>query len=413
MRVAVMSRTGRLISTNCCAGECGTAAARRAPEAYGNSMNTDQATAIASREIVSTDTEGAVVLREARANEATEWDSFVESHPEGRFCQMWAYRRVLEATYGYRCRYVSGFVGGERVAVCPMIVSPSGASRLISQPFNEYGGPLTRRLSHRQYKQLAQELLAVARQEKCGSIEVRGGVGCEPLVETGLCVRHPLHSYGETPLASEEVLWRQALTNEARKGVNSARKAGLTFEVRWGSAAVADPFFHLYLVSMKRLGVPPHPRSFVENLAAGFGERLVACWVRRDEQVASVLVGLITGTRLQIYIIASAPEFWKERPNDLAHWGLMTWAVKQKLQVFDWGSARYPGQIQFKKKWGAQFKDYSYYVLAPANSAVSKRIQTVETNSKLMETAATLWRSGVPLPLTVILGRSIRRYLTK
>ena len=353
------------------------------------------------------------VLREAQDTEAEDWNRFVEGHPEGRFCHMWGFRRVLEGTYGYRCRYLSAFVGDERVAVFPAIVVRSGPGRLISQPFNEYGGPLMRPLSAPQYKQLAEGLLAVAAEERCGSVEIRGGIGCEPLVDTGLCVRHPLYSYGETALEAKEVLWRKALTNEARKGVNSAQRAGLTFDVRQAAEAVSDPFFHLYLVSMKRLGVPPHPRSFFANLAAGFGERLVACWVRKDQQVASVLLGLISGGRLQIYIIASAPEFWKQRPNDLAHWGLMGWAVDRGLRVFDWGSARYPGQIQFKKKWGAEFREYSYYLLALPGSPAAGKIQTVETGSKLMETAAEVWKRVMPLGLTPVVGKRLRRYLTK
>ena len=306
-----------------------------------------------------------------------------------------------------------GFAGEKLAVVFPAIVVRGRAPRLISLPFNEYGGPLALALSQEQYSQVAEALLSLAQDEKCQSVEIRGGVGCEPLTASPACVRHPLYSYATSDLQPKEILWRKALTNEARKGVNSATKAGLRGEVRRGEAAIADPFYKLYLISMKRLGVPPHPRSFFEDLASGFGERLVASWINKDTEIASVLLGLISGERLQIYIIASAPEFWKQRPNDLAHWELITWAVENRIRVFDWGSARYPGQIQFKKKWGGSFHEYSYYLIAPPGSPAAQQIQTVETGSKLMETAAEVWKRVMPLGLSPVIGKPIRKYLTK
>jgi Acetyltransferase (GNAT) domain len=72
-----------------------------------------------------------------------------------------------------------------------------------------------------------------------------------------------------------------------------------------------------------------------------------------EQQTAAVLLGAICGVRLQIYITASSPKALIWRPNDLAHWELIAWAASQGLRWFDFGSARYDGQIQFKKKWGA------------------------------------------------------------
>jgi GNAT acetyltransferase-like protein len=90
---------------------------------------------------------------------------------------------------------------------------------------------------------------------------------------------------------------------------------------------VADPFYALYLVSMKRLGVPPHPRRFFDDLAAGLGDGLVASWIMHEQQTAAVLLGAICGARLQIYITASSPKMLIWRPNDLAHWELIAWAA--------------------------------------------------------------------------------------
>ncbi len=354
-----------------------------------------------------------LTVRRAQPMEAQSWDGFVESHPEGRFCHLWGFRQVLERTYGYRCVYLNIYAGEQRIGIFPSIAVTRGSPRLISQPFNEYGGPLSRALSTDQYHQLSQLLFQAAQEENCRSVEIRGGIGCEAANEAVGWIKIPLHSYAILRLEEEQQLWRNSLTNEARKGVNRARKAALVVEIRRGTSAVQDPFFKLYLVSMKRLGVPPHSAQFFSELARTLGDRLVGAWVMSQGEPAAVLLGSIVGQRIQVWITASAPKFWSMRPNDLAHWELIRWACGEGLRIFDFGSARYSGQIQFKKKWGVSLHEYCYYLIGPRNSDSTLKIQTVESSSRTMAALASLWRRFVPLPLTAVLGPPIRKYLTK
>jgi len=60
-----------------------------------------------------------------------------------------------------------------------------------------------------------------------------------------------------------------------------------------GARAVDDPFYRLYLVSMKRLGVPPHPSGFFTQLAAGLSDQLVAAWVTCQTQTAVILLAAV------------------------------------------------------------------------------------------------------------------------
>lgn len=355
---------------------------------------------------------GTLELRLSDALDAEAWDAFVDAHPDGRFCHLSGFRHVLERAYGYRCAYRSIFVDGRRVGVFPSIVIRRGRGRLISQPFNEYGGPLTDPLTPHQWKELARLLLELAREEKCRSVEIRGGPGCEALVETGYAVKHPLYEFGTLALRPEERLWRDALTNEARKGVNRARKIGQLNEIRTGERAIQGPFYQLYLRSMKRLGVPPHSSAFFELMGSLLGDRLVGSWVIQDGEIAAVLLGVVSSKRIHVFAIASAPERWKDRPNDLAHWELMRWAISSGLEVFDFGSARYPGQVQFKKKWGTEFHEYSYYLVGPPESVAKMKIETVKTSGN-MGRIADLWQKVMPLGLTSLFGPSIRKFLTK
>ncbi len=355
-----------------------------------------------------------LTVSEAQAVDAPQWDAFVETHPEGRFCHLWGFRQALEATYGYRCVYLNIHADGRTIGLFPSIVAKGGRPRLVSQPFNEYGGPLLENpLTPDAYTQLGELLLPAARNAGCECIEIRGGPGCEGAEHSELWAKRPLHRYAELTLEDPEKLWHGSLTHEARKGVNQARKAGLRTEIRRGSEAVAEPFYSLYLRSMKRLGVPPHPARLFQNLSRALDGRVVAAWVFSGSQPASVLLGVMSGNRVQIWITASDGNYWSVRPNDLAHWDLIRWATLQKLRVFDFGSARYAGQIQFKKKWGVGFKEYACYLIERNGAREHSVIPSVDSSARWMTTLSRIWRASVPLRLTPLLGAPIRKYLTK
>jgi hypothetical protein len=354
-----------------------------------------------------------VHLTRATSEDAESWDEFVDRHPEGRFCHLWGYRRALEQAAGYECVYFNILSGGQRVGVFPSVAIHRGRGRLVSQPFNEYGGPLMQALSAEQQSRLPQLLLHAAEEEDCHTIEIRGGAGCEPMVQSELCRRHPLHFYGTLDLAEKEQLWRKSLTYEARKDVARAQKAGLTTDVRHGTDAVGGHFYDLYQQSMKRLGVPPHSHRFFSKLAEGLGNRLVGLWVSLRTSAVAVLLGAMTGKRLHIFTTASDRTAWPMRPNDLAHWKLIEWAVSAGIKTFDFGSARYAGQIQFKKKWGVSLREYACYTIAPPGSAAGARIPSVRTDSRSMAVLARAWRTLVPTGLARVMGPSVRRYLTK
>lgn len=354
-----------------------------------------------------------LLLTRATSQDARTWDEFVERNPEGRFSHLWGYKRVLKEVFGYRCAYLNILSGGERVGVFPSVVVRRGSGRLVSQPFNEYGGPVTERLSAEQYRLLPQLLMRAAQEEDCQAIEIRGGLGCELMAQTGFCVKHPLYFYGVLNLAAKEQLWRKSLTNEARKDVARAEKSGLIADVRHGASSVDGPFYDLYLKSMKRLGVPPQSRCFFTRLGEAFGNRLVASWVTSKANPVAILLGATAGQRLQVFITVSDSKAWAMRPNDLAHWSLIEWAVSAGIEIFDFGSARYPGQIQFKKKWGVTLREYSYYCIGPPGSNLSSTIQSVKTNSRSMLVLSWAWRLLVPTSLTRVFGPPVRRYLTK
>src|SRR5579863_57104 len=90
---------------------------------------------------------GSLTVTHASSEDAGEWDAFVNQHPEGRYSHLWGYRAALEKAYGYHCVYLKFHCDGQLCGIFPSIKHPRNNGWLISQPFTEYGGPLTTNLS--------------------------------------------------------------------------------------------------------------------------------------------------------------------------------------------------------------------------------------------------------------------------
>ena len=355
----------------------------------------------------------ALSVRVAQASDAREWDEYVVAHREGRFCHRWAYREVLERVYGYKGVYLQILADGDLAGVFPTMLCGRGARRLISQPFNEYGGPLTGELTANQYEELGGLLLEVAADHGCESYEIRGGLNIGVEDDTTGWARHKLYQYAVLDMDGFTDPATDAFKRQAKKSTRRAVEAGLEVDILRGQQVVDGPFYDLYLGSMKRLGVPPHPRRFFAELAAGFSDELLGSCARKGDDILAILLGVQSGQRVQIYITASTEQHWKLHPNDLSHAELIRWCFANGVRWFDFGSARYSGQIQFKKKWGAAFHDYCYYLVGDPESKAATEIASVNSSSRSMVAAADLWRRLMPIGLTPVLGTPIRRYLTK
>jgi lipid II:glycine glycyltransferase (peptidoglycan interpeptide bridge formation enzyme) len=228
-------------------------------------------------------------------------------------------------------------------------------------------------------------------------------VGAENLDAFKHCSRTVLQSYGELHLeGTEDDIWNRHLSQKARNAVRSASKSGLRCEIHRGFNACQPPFYDLYLRSMKRLCVPPHTPRFFEALAAHLGEGLVSCWAYQGTQPVAVILGGITAPRLHCIIMASDERAWPLHPNDLIHWKLIEWALDQGIERLDLGSASSRKQLDFKRKWGAEMRDYAYLSIN-----VSGQPETPESNREHV-LQKKLW-SLLPLRASSIIGPILRK----
>jgi CelD/BcsL family acetyltransferase involved in cellulose biosynthesis len=350
-----------------------------------------------------------IVLRDDW-KDAAAWDRFVEAHSESRFCHLYAYATALHC-YGYRPRNIGFMKDGALVGVLPAteVNTLFSGRKLVSQPFSEYGGLLLApELADDDIRAVLAAAIGYAQNSaKAGMLEIHGNHGVPQSWREDWAVRSVPLQVAVLPLHRPlDELWQKGINYSARKAINQARNNGLAVTFACDEDVLARDFYPLYLRTMKRLGAPPHKLAYFRDCWRAFGDKMIIAWAKRDDEIVAGLLGFACGSRVSITSTVSDRQNWHLRPNDLLHWEFIRMAAESGHAVFDFGSVRYQGQRDFKKKWGCEFVEHENYFIGPGRGAIN-------SSSKSMQTLATLWSRYVPSGVAREVGPLIRRQLAR
>ncbi len=346
--------------------------------------------------------------------DAEAWDDFVQRHDQARFCHLFGYASVA-ACYGYVPRNICFARNGEIIGVLPAVQLKSLLSgrKLVSQPFSEYGGLLLDpRLSEGDGNEIFAALSAyAARHSDVGLVEMHGNHGVPASWRDNWTVQSIPHHVALLSLDRPvHELWSKVVRPSVRKFVTQAQKHHLHVVSECNENIIREKFFPLYLLSMKRLGVPPHDIRYFLSLFNILGDRMMIFWAKKGSATVAGLLGFSCSRRVTIISTVSDPGEWHLRPNDLLHWEFIKWAAGSDHHTFDFGSVRYQGQLDYKKKWGCKFEEHKYHLIKVGDST---HIRTLDSSSGEMRTMATLWSRYMPLAIGKTLGPIIRKQLAR
>ncbi|HGE70320.1 TPA: GNAT family N-acetyltransferase [Candidatus Poribacteria bacterium] len=342
-----------------------------------------------------------------------EWNDFVENHPEGRFFQLIGYKQAIEQTYGYEGLYYIFKRNSEIIALLPSfkLNSVISGKRLLSLPFAEYGGLLGNNLSLEELYQISELLQQVLLDNKFPFLEIHGGLGINPELMSKIFYTVPMYQYAILPLGNAKDIWDHSVDYQVRKAVRKAQKANLVAYEQTTEESIIKKFYPLYLLSMKRLGTPPHPSRLFLNYLNFLSDNMKLFLVDDKDATIAALLGFVLGKRVHIIHIASDPKHWDKRPNDLVHWTFIEWACENSYEIFDFAIIRYDGQQRYKDKWGVQKFNYSYYYLL-SKEKNKKYITPVDPSVRQsIRLFSWFWKSCVPICLSETLGFPIRKQL--
>ena len=341
------------------------------------------------------------------------WAAFVESHVRGLVYHHPAWVRTIERTYGYP------FVGlasederGMLNGVLPLFEKRGLVTgrRLSSLPHTPVAGPLA--VNDAAARALTRTATERARER---------GFGLElklPSPDLGRLLAAPGLVAGdetyvmELPEREEDLRFGGSRNHRRIKwAVGKAAKEGVRLREAEDKRDVRE-WYSLYLMTMRRHGVPPRPSTFFEAMwdilrPAGHMRLLLA---ERNAQSHRTLIAgsiLLMAARTVVYAFNGCQrEYLHLRPNDLIQWQAIHDACRGGFRRYDLGevTAGQDGLAEFKAKWGAtEHRMYRYRYPAP------KQASAREQHALVHRAGTAAWRR-LPLPVTARVGDWLYRH---
>jgi FemAB-related protein (PEP-CTERM system-associated) len=287
-------------------------------------------------------------LAVALAGEAdrASWDAYVNSRPGATGYHAWAWREVIERTFGHAAFYLVARVDGrpDITGVLPLVEIRSRlfGRTLTSLPFVNYGGIVA------DNEAAAEALLAFARdlavRRDCRHVELRH---LSRRFDVLPCKQHKV----TMRLALSPGLWDR-LDRKVRNQIRKAMKSDLTVE-RGGVNRLSD-FYQVFSRNMRDLGTPVYTRRLFEEVLRTFPDRTRLVIVRLKGTPIAGALTFRTGGLVEVPWASSINDFNSLCPNHLLYWSIIEAAIAENCTMLDFGrSTPNEGTFKFKAQWGA------------------------------------------------------------
>jgi len=327
------------------------------------------------------------------------WDAFVEESPNATCYHLFAWKRIIEGSFGHRTHYLAALDGAGAVrGVLPLVHMKSAlfGNFLVSVPFVNYGGLLCRSDQARQALLQAAELLR--RSLGADHVELRhlgSGVAGLPSREHKVTM--------VLPLAGDAKAQWDAFNAKLRNQVRKAEKNGLSCAI--GQLELLDDFYAVFARNMRDLGTPVYGKDFFRNVLTQLPDttRIMAV----SHQGKTIAAGILSWYRdtMEVPWASSIGDYKTLCPNNLLYWEAIQFAIGRGCAGFDFGrSTPNEGTYNFKKQWGAEpVQLYWQYLLEEG-----KALPELNPKNPKYQAAIRLWKR-LPVGLTRLVGPGIVR----
>jgi len=333
------------------------------------------------------------------------WDAFADRHPNGLVCHLSGWQRAIESAFAHIKNYCLVLLDdrdGQILAGLPIYLVRSRllGNRLVSVPFASLCHPLTN--SAEQTAVFLPEIARLASRLRVSTVDIRVNLNGEfPSCPEFAVVRHFKHHFLllDDPL---DAIWKRFHRTCVRRVLNRCKRTGLKVQ----AAEAADGvllFYRLYLLTRKRLGLPPQPLHFFQELWDQFAPAqniriLHALW--EGKPVASILLFCFR-QRMSWEAVGVDPSYSHLHPNHFLLWEAIQIAHRENFKIFDLGrtSSQNLGLMQFKERWGTVVADLAQAV----SPSYASRALICRDNSLSYRTLRNLIPL-LPLPLVRQLG---------
>lgn len=337
-------------------------------------------------------------IKELTPERGTEWDRFVERHPQATFFHRRGWKEVVERAFGHPMPYLFAEEGQDIVGILPLghVKSFFFGNALISNPFCVYGGAVAETEDAR--RMLENHAVHLARECGVDYLELRNrirGPSSRPIKSLYVTFRKELDPDPEKNLSAVPRKQRAVI----RKGISSELVSVIDGGV--------DRFFCAYSESVRNLGTPVFPKRYFLLLKEVFGDACEVLTVEYQGRVVASVMNFYFRDEVLPYYGGGTAEARDLKANDFMYWEVMRRAVEKGVRIFDYGRSKEgTGSYRFKTHWGFEPEPLPYeYELVKAKSIPD--INPLNPKFRLFVAA---WKH-LPLPVSRLVGPWISRNL--
>ncbi|MEO1136478.1 MAG: FemAB family XrtA/PEP-CTERM system-associated protein [Pseudomonadota bacterium] len=323
------------------------------------------------------------------------WDAYVGAHAEGTFFHLSGWGAAALRAYKYETHHITARRGDEIVGVLALcdVRSPLLGRSLVSTAFSVGGGPLADDDEAR--SALIDAAVYLAESERIKHIECRTLVTANHWRE-----KAQTHARFAMPLIKDDADALAAIPRKRRAEIRKTIEAADQGELVIRFDRDLDVFYALYAKSLRRLGTPVFPRSFLDALSNEFSDRFEVAIADYAGAPVAALVSFYFRDTVLPYYVGASDKARQSRAFDFLYWSIMRRAAAKGMAVFDFGRSKIDsGAYAYKKLWGIEPAPLTYSIRPVAASSVPN---VSPTNPKFA-LFSSLW-PRLPLSVTNRLG---------
>ena len=198
--------------------------------------------------------------------------------------------------------------------------------------------------------------------------------------------------------------------SKLRSQIKKAEKNQLEYELGREKQHI-DDFYQVFTSNMRDLGSPTHSKGWFEEIVRNYRENMILSIVKYKSQPIGAGLVLFNGETAAIPWASTKRDFNKLAPNMMLYWSLLKYAADKHYKIFDFGRSSYDeGTYKFKQQWGACPVPINWKTYGRKQEPVPSNTTSIH-KSNFRVLAESVWRH-LPLPMTVLIGSSIRKYIS-
>jgi serine/alanine adding enzyme len=340
------------------------------------------------------------------------WDAFVESHPYGWICHLSGWKKALEKSFPHmKGNYlvVINNTSDTIQAALPLFEVKSWliGKRLVSIPFATLSDPLIS--DSNDFEILFDAALRLSEEIRISQIEIQTLKSSSLIPDSrfGVCSFYKHHFLSLNP--GPEQLKKHFHRTCVRQRIDKALKSNLSLSEVITESDV-QRFYQLYIMTRKRLGLPPQPYIFIKSLWEEFfpSKRISILFAKHKEKAVAGIILFKFNDRVSVEFSVLDEAFRNLSPVHYLFWEAIKSAFHEGYKIFDFGRTALTNVtlMDFKNRWGTQVIDlpkFHYPREADKGNGTFKRLLNYKVIQNICKNA--------PQSVLLAIGRFCYRHL--